>query len=586
MPSDRLRDEQIKLLFDFVTPVVLCSAVFAIVFVLAVHQLGYLEPKGGIYWLVYMISCGVCHIAIVRQFKRTEASKADSFNWAAWSVLICLAEGTGWGCIGFVTGGRGELETLTLLSAGGVAAGSIPAFSPYLPALVSFVVPTTLVYASINLTSGGKLHFVSGLFLLLYMVTLIVLGVFANLAIKQGIRLRFKFEEMAIAFLRQKELAENAQKIAEQASLDKSRFLAAASHDLRQPSHALNLFVGALRKVSMAPEGRQIVTQIEALTDALDQLFAALLDISKLDAGVVEVHRQKFEINTVLSRVCTDFSADALAKGLALSYVPSRAVVYSDPVLVERIARNLISNAVRYTDAGKIVVGCRYKNTGIAMQIWDTGPGIAPDQQELIFQEYYQLGNSERNRNEGLGLGLAIVRRLALLLGSPLSLRSVPTRGSCFEVLLERAESFHPQSVPVAVDQSNVAQGNAFIVVIDDEIAIRTGMSMLLSDWGYHVLVASSGDEAIAMLATEYRQPDLLICDFRLRGEETGIDAIRRLHAEYNETIPAMLISGDTAANRLVEARATDLLILHKPVSNTALKAAIVELLASAPDLE
>ncbi len=530
-----------------------------------------------------MIACGACHVTLAHLFKRRESLKAVSRNWAAWFTIICLAEGTGWGCIGLATGGQGEFETLTLLSAGGVAAGSIPAFSPYLPALISFVVPATMIYALVNLTSGDKFHLVSGSFLFIYTVVLIVLGILANRAIRQGIRLRIKFEEMTVALMYQKELAENAQEAAERASLDKSRFLAAASHDLRQPTHALNLFVGALRGVPMAQEGREIVSHIEALTDALDKLFAALLDISKLDAGIVEVHRHAFEINIILSRVCADFSRDASAKGLVLKYVPSRAVVNSDPVLVERIARNLISNAVRYTDTGKIIVGCRQRGAGIAMQVWDTGAGIAPAHQELIFQEYYQVGNPERNREKGLGLGLAIVRRLAHLLESTITLRSVPTRGSCFEVLLERAEFSTFSPISVEVDQIDVAHGNAFIVVIDDEQAIRTGMSILLSSWGYDVIVAGSADEAITMLSAKWQRPDLLICDFRLRGEETGVDAIHRLCTEYNDTIPAMLISGDTAANRLIEAQSNDLLILHKPVSNMALKTAIVELIAAEP---
>jgi two-component system, sensor histidine kinase len=581
MTSKRLHDEQIKLLFDFVTPAVVSAAFFAVIFVISVHQLGYLNLLKSVSWLAYMIFCGLCHIFLARRFKRAEPDKFSSCHWEVWFTIICVAEGTGWGCIGLATSGQEEFETLSILSAGGVAAGSIPAFSPYFPALISFVMPAIIIYASENLTSGDKFHFVSGSFMVIYVIVLIVLGDLANRAIKRGIQLRIKFEEIAIALVEQKELAENAQKAAEQASLDKSRFLAAASHDLRQPTHALNLFVGALRGVPMTEEGRDIVSHIEVLTDALDKLFAALLDISKLDAGIVEVHRHAFEINLILSRVCADFSRDASAKGLALKYVPSRAVVNSDPVLVERIARNLISNAIRYTDRGKVIVGCRYREAGIAMQVWDTGAGIAPDQQELIFQEYYQVGNPERNREKGLGLGLAIVRRLAKLLESSVTLRSVPKRGSCFELLLERADFSNFSPMSVEVNQIDVAQDSAFIVVIDDERAIRTGMSILLSSWGYEVMVAGSADEAITMLATKWQRPDLLICDFRLRGEETGVDAIYRLCTEYNDTIPAMLISGDITANFLSAEQSNELLVLHKPVSNTALKAAIVELITA-----
>ncbi|WP_323118835.1 ATP-binding response regulator [Burkholderia alba] len=379
-------------------------------------------------------------------------------------------------------------------------------------------------------------------------------------------------ELLAADLRRQKE-------IAEQANQAKSRFLAAASHDLRQPVHALSLFVGALRNVPMPAEGRRLVEQIDASTSAMDMLFAALLDISKLDAGVVAVDRRAFPIDPVLARVCRDYAGDAQAKGLVLSHVRSRVWVDSDPTLVERIARNLVANAVRYTDVGRVVVGCRRRGGRVAMQVWDTGRGIPKSQQGLVFQEYYQLDNPERDRNQGLGLGLAIVRRLTVLLGSTIRLRSTPGRGSCFEVSFAQASVVcEPPAAPVAAGAAGATA--ELVVVIDDEAAIRMGMSILLSGWGYDVVTAGSADEAIVRLAAHPRRPGLLLCDVGLHGGETGIDAIQRLRNEYNETIPAMLISGDTAADRLREVQASELMLLHKPVPNDRLRRAIAQLLA------
>ena len=367
--------------------------------------------------------------------------------------------------------------------------------------------------------------------------------------------------------------------IAEEASLTKSRFLAAASHDLRQPAHALSLFIGALRGVPMNAKGRDLVDQIEASADAMDRLFAVLLDISKLDAGIVEVRRQPFSIDTVLNRVCNDYAREATTRSLKLSYVRCRAIVDSDPTLVERIARNLISNAVRYTDAGRIVVGCRRRGSSVVMQVWDTGRGIPPGQQEQVFQEYYQVGNPERDREKGLGLGLAIVRRVADLLECDLYLRSEVGRGSCFEISLPRAsEAAMPLSGPL--DEICVTSTAGLVVVVDDEKAIRTGMSALLTDWGYEVLATASADEAIQLLAGYAAKPALLICDLRLRDGENGIEAIEKLRTEYNESIPAMLITGDTAASRLFEAQASELPVLHKPVPNSRLRATITHLIA------
>ena len=271
--------------------------------------------------------------------------------------------------------------------------------------------------------------------------------------------------------------------IAEEASLSKSRFLAAASHDLRQPVHALSLFVGALSNVPMPPEAQHLIRQIEASSDAMDRLFAALLDISKLDAGSVEVRRQPFAIDAVLIRVCNDYAGEAVAKGLKLSYVRCRVIADSDPTLVERIARNLISNAVRYTDAGRIVVGCRRRGSSVAMQVWDTGRGISPSHQEHVFREYYQVDNPERDREKGLGLGLAIVRRIAGLLECDLRLHSEHGRGSCFEISLPRAsEAATPLSEPT--DEIRATSSTGLVVVIDDEKSIRAGMSALLTNWG------------------------------------------------------------------------------------------------------
>ena len=367
--------------------------------------------------------------------------------------------------------------------------------------------------------------------------------------------------------------------IAEEASFSKSRFLAAASHDLRQPVHALSLFIGALRSVPTNEKGRHLVDQIDASTVAMDRLFAALLDISKLDAGIVEVLRQPFAIDAVLISVCNDYAGEALAKGLKLSYVRCRAIVNSDPALVERIARNLISNAVRYTDAGRIVVGCRRRGSSVVMQVWDTGRGIPPDQQEQVFQEYYQVDNPERDREKGLGLGLAIVRRVADLLECDLHLRSERGRGSCFEISLPRAsEAATPLSGP-GRDEVSETSSTGLVIVVDDEQAIRAGMSALLTDWGYEVLAAGSADEAIQLLACHTGTPDLLICDLRLRNGENGIEAIEKLRTEYNETIPAMLITGDTAARRLHEAQTSELLVLHKPVPNGKLRTAMTRLI-------
>jgi signal transduction histidine kinase/CheY-like chemotaxis protein len=373
---------------------------------------------------------------------------------------------------------------------------------------------------------------------------------------------------LAADLKRQKELAEDACRV-------QSNFIAAASHDLRQPIHALNLFVGALLQVPMAAEGVCLVEQIEATTNSLDELFTALLDLSRLDAGVVQAHYRPFRIGSILHRVCRDLAGDAAAKSLRLSYIPCKAIVNSDPILIERILRNLLSNAVRYTDAGRIVVGCRYKRFHVSVQILDTGRGIPRHLQSRIFEDYYRVDNPGRDGDRGVGLGLSIVRRLTDLLECKLTLNSEPGRGSRFEVMIERTNcEVLARETPNG--DRNTSPVSGLVVVIDDEQAIRTGMSKLLGSWGCQVIATGSVNEAIRVLSTCMQRPALLICDFRLSGGESGVDAINRLRVEYNYTIPAILITGDMGAEQVATlpdiGRPT---LLYKPVPNHKLKSAV-----------
>jgi two-component system, sensor histidine kinase len=386
-------------------------------------------------------------------------------------------------------------------------------------------------------------------------------------------RERQRAAQLAERFRQQKELATEAVHI-------KSGFLAAASHDLRQPVHALSLFVGALRHVPMPAEGRLLVERIDQSVNTMDTLFTAILDISRLDAGVVPVQRRPFALDTVLERVCRDAAVDAQAKGLRLSYVRSAAVVDSDPVLFERIVRNLLSNAVRYTDAGRIVIGCRRARAHVRLQVIDTGHGIPADQQDRVFDDYYQLTRRGSDRDRGAGLGLAIVRRLAGLLDYGLTLRSEPGRGSCFELRIDRLDAIAPP--PAVVEDIAIEAADAaahLVVVIDDEEAIRDGMTILLKQWGYRTVTAASVDEAIASLAAYDVRPTLLICDLHLHGDANGLHAIARLRDEYNAAIPAMLITGDTTARRPGRSKRNGFMLLNKPVRSDRLRAAVAHLL-------
>lgn len=575
----RIALDQIEALFSAVTVSVCGGAIAAGVLVATLHWLEAVNPLTGTIWACWIALCALLHILLCRGYR--QAAPVQGWQpWAMWFTVICLAEGIGWGwaSLWLVSGAHAGVLHLVFLIAGGVAAASIPVFSPYLPAFFAFFIPTTFGAIAASLLSRDPVQLAAFPAMLVFLGAMGAVGVRANRSFSNNVRLRIRTEFLAEDLLRQKE-------IAEQASLAKSTFLAAASHDLRQPVHALGLFVGALRGVNMPGEGQVLLEQIEASVQAMGGLFNALLDISQLDAGIVEVTQRNFAVGPLLDRVCREHASEAKVKGLGLAAKACSLIVYSDPVLLERILRNLVSNAVRYTDQGRIVIGCRRRNGAVAIQVWDTGRGIAADQQERVFQEYYQLANPERDRAKGLGLGLAIVRRLTDLLDCRMQLCSEPGRGSCFEVTMPLASGPSTASlIPLEAETENL--GNVlvagFLVVIDDERAIRDAMSSLLREWGHEVVAAESGDEIMRRLTDHPMRPDLIICDYRLRNGEHGIEVIERLRAEYNETIPAMLITGDTAPDRLTEAQASGLLLLHKPVSNGRLRAAAIRLMASA----
>lgn len=568
--GEQIGAEQVAALFRNVTLGVSAAAAGSIILSVILVRLGGANLAAVIAWSAFIASCAIAHVLMRRAYDRARLEATDWKPWAQLFTVVALAEGIGWGWapVGLVSHAPFEIVLLVLVVSFAIAAGAIPAFSPYLPAFFALFLPATIPYAVVSIGSASSVQQASVPLAVVFIGAMGALGVNTNRSFRENVRLRFETDRMAHEVLRQKE-------IAEQASLAKSTFLAAASHDLRQPVHALGLFVGALRAVDMDAEGRRLVTQMEASVVAMDGLFSALLDISRLDAGIVEVHRRPFAVAPFLERICLDYIKDAEAKGLNMTCIAGRAVGETDPVLLERVVRNLVANAVRYTKQGRILVGCRRRRGRIVIQVWDTGPGIAPGHHDRIFHEYYQIGNPERDRTQGLGLGLAIVRRLSGLLDCPVTVQSAPGRGSCFEVTVPSTRAEALGSEPL--DVGPLATG--LILIVDDESAIREAMASLLSSWGHSVITAGSGDEAMMRLARHPVRPDVIISDLRLRDNENGIEVIDALRAEYNDDIPAMLITGDTAAGRLVEAKGSGLVLLHKPVSNSKLRAAIGHLM-------
>ncbi len=372
------------------------------------------------------------------------------------------------------------------------------------------------------------------------------------------------------------ELQEKSRQL-EIANVAKSRFLAVASHDLRQPLHALNLFVAQLRHEADPEERARLVGRTETAVRAMNELFDALLDLSRLEAGVLEPQLSDFPIARLLERIETTFGEVAERKGLRLAVVASDAWVRSDFVLLERIVLNLVSNAVRYTSHGGAVVGCRRRGDRLRVEVWDSGPGIPPEHQRHVFDEFYQIGR-EAGQRTGLGLGLSIVDRLGQLLGHPVELASRLGTGSRFSIAVPLIEA--PREGE-AVDPGGTIDPlkGKLIVVMDDDALALDSLRGLLHSWGGRVMAGGSEAAILPQLVREGACPDLIISDYRLASGHTGIQAIDRLRAELEAGTPALLISGDLGPEPLREASASGHPLLRKPVPPMTLRTTLNRLL-------
>lgn len=346
--------------------------------------------------------------------------------------------------------------------------------------------------------------------------------------------------------------------------------------------HALGLFIAQLEEARDPAVIRGLIEKIAASSAAISELLDALLDISRLDAGTIEPQPAEFALQPLFERMEQAFGLAAQSKELRLRVRPTRLCVATDPLLLERILLNLVSNAVRYTKTGGVLLAARRRGERVSIEVWDTGAGIPREEQRRIFEEFYRLPGSGDGRSQGLGLGLAIVERLARLLDLPLSVASVVGRGSKFalSVLLARAAAAEPSAAPhLAVP---AAFEGVTVLVIDDDAAARDAAQGLFVQWGCRVLAAASGGEAEALLASGEARPAVILCDYRLGEDELGTAVIERIRRRLAAEIPAVLVSGDVTAQLRQEVAAAGLHLLPKPLKAAKLRALLHHVCSSA----
>jgi two-component system, sensor histidine kinase len=552
-----------------------------------VTQFWRLVPRPGmVVWLVVLGILGVVRAFMSHGFKHRSNNEREALvRWyKAWRATT-LCAGALWGVAAwFFYGYGGAHEKLILiLTIYSFCMAGMQILSPQNNTFYEFcALSLAPLIVRVALPGDAKSLMLAAYLLVIFGITVMLARLYRKN--NEGLlQIKVRADQLLIQLRAEKAAADEARQEAEVANRAKTQFFAAASHDLRQPLHAMGLFAEALRQRSHDEEVSQLVASINGSVDALEGLFSELLDITKIDTGGVDVTPEHFNVGEIFRKLRLHFEPVAFEKGLSLRFRGVSHNIYADPMLVERILRNLVSNAIRYTNDGSVLVSCRRRDGCLLLQVWDTGVGIREREQEHIFEEFYQVPYSETlspQQRKGLGLGLAIVKRLAGLIGAPLTLRSESGHGTVFSLQLPTGKA------PRARGPSDVA-GKAplgltldrkFIVVVEDEPAVRGGLEVLLKGWGAQVIsfetVQASRAWALGADPAAPR-PDLLIVDYRLEQGHTGVEAIQVLRERFGADVPAIMVTGSTMTGHEAEAQAHDFHLLVKPVVPNKLRAMI-----------
>jgi len=564
--EDKVRQELTELLYHNFWGVIasnVATSLAAVVVLRRAIPIGWLL----IWFGAICLLCSMRGLAAVR-FRRTDKASRSSVAWDWLATGFSWISGALWGALGWegFVPEQPLVFSFTMVVLTGIVCGTVPALSAFPPALVGSILATATPLGIRGIQSGGDIA--EPYTFLVF--TLVAINFYycrgTHRMLRQTIALRLENEELAGKLIEERDRA----KLADQS---KTRFLAAASHDLRQPIYALGLLMSRLAMLGKrgdVPESEAgaLAEHSKSLIGDLNGLLDALLDISKLDAGVVTIDRQSINLRQLFVDLQVEFSMNAYRCNLDWRVIDRNLEVDSDLKMLRRIINNLLSNAFRYTKQGGVLLGCRKRGEFVEIQVWDTGIGIAREQQSLIFEEFLQLHNPERDRTLGMGLGLAIVKRTAALLDHPIRLVSSAGRGSMFSVLVPIATRETHRSETARAELESRSLG---IVVIEDERNVLEALKRLLILGGHRVYADRSAQLAKDALRTstislaEVRV-DLIIADYRLGDGTTGIEAIGDIRRYIGENIPAVIVTGDTSPERLKEVMALGELILHKPI--------------------
>lgn len=495
--------------------------------------------------------------------------QAGARRWHAIAVVAAALSGCLWGSAAplLYPTQRPEYDVFVIVLLTLLPVVPIAALAAYMPAFYAYYFPCFVPFVVTLAAQPGRPEKLAALLLVMMMGAMVSFARRYAQTLSEAIELRVQLAAQTRAL--------------QDAVRHRMQFIAAASHDLRQPVHAMGLFLESLRQQSLRSDAEPVIDHLDASLRNLRSMLTNMLDISKLDAEVVGPQLQDFDIEPLLRKLADEHAPLAAQKGLDLRCRCRSAAVRSDPALLERILRNLLANALKYTEHGGVALVCRSGGTHLRVQVFDTGIGMAQADLALIFDEFRQLGaDPARSDAGGLGLGLAIVRRMARLLGHAVQVRSELGRGTVFTLEISRG---HNGPAAVANAQPSVYRSDmpdmpaGWVVIVDDDEAVGAAASALLRQWGHRTTVCASADAALSVVEGAGEAPQLLIIDFRLGGGASGLDAVERICSRIGRPVPVILVTGDTAPARIREAYAAGLTLLHKPVDPQRLRACMAE---------
>lgn len=527
----------------------------------------YMDAAPLVIWMSLVSVLAIVRLFHMQYWRRISVSSDNVRAHINQFTFLSFLSGTLWGSFGIMTVWQDNplVATTAVMVLGGMVTSATASLSHFRSAYLAFILPMTISTAIASIVVAEPLYYLIAVLISIYLMVSIYFSVDLTATFIQSIKLRFENTALVASLQEEKAHAVSSMQTATRANFAKSRFLAAASHDLRQPLCALRLYTATLQMLDNNDRQEEIANNIDVSVIALEELFDSLLDISKLDAGTLDVVKENFPFASILDRITVDFAAVAEEKGITLEINAEDFIVHSDPQLLERLLRNLVSNAIRYTDQGSVQIRTHNDNNTVRVEVHDTGLGISQADQTQIFDEFVQLNNPARDRTKGIGLGLSIVKRISELMEIPVKLESTVGQGSVFSLTVPQGDA--TQVAPVKMKSSLPERHLNYlhVLVVDDEIAIQNAMSSILGRWGCTVVCAGSADEAFAALVEYNKPPDVAIVDLRLRSGENGLDVIGAIQDAFDDPVPSLILTGDIGAERLKEVQASQYPIMHKP---------------------